>query len=79
MSHVTNISDDEVLELKRAFRQHDREGTGDVKIKQMRGVFSPSFFVIFLLTYTIATAQATPRFNKNARFIPPPCSSQNID
>jgi len=32
------LSDDELLELKRAFRQYDRDGGGDVKIKEMRAL-----------------------------------------
>jgi hypothetical protein len=32
------LSDDELRELKRAFRQYDRDGTGSIKVKQMRGL-----------------------------------------
>ena len=34
------LSEDELVELKRAFRQYDREGKGEIKIKQMRGLLS---------------------------------------
>ena len=33
-----DLTDDELLELKRAFRQYDRDGSGDVKIKEMRAL-----------------------------------------
>jgi len=79
MSHVTNVSDDEVLELKRAFRQHDREGTGDVKIKQMRGFLFFLFLWFFSLLIPSREHRRQQASTKTRALCPPSFSAQNMD